>query len=36
MAAARGFAGFASGPKMLKTVGMPSSFLAGAAKRIAG
>ena len=29
-------AGFVSGPKILKTVGIPSCFLAGAAKRIAG
>ena len=36
IAAAWGLAGFANGPKMLKTVGTPSSFLAGAAKRIAG
>ena len=36
MAAAFGRAGFASGPKILNTVGTPSSFRAGAAKRIAG
>ena len=33
--AALGLAGFASGPKILNTVGTPSSFLAGPAKRIA-
>ncbi len=36
MAAACGFAGFAKGPKMLKTVGTPSSFRTAAAFFIAG
>ena len=36
IAAAFGFAGFARGPKILKTVGTPSSFRAGAANLIAG
>ena len=36
MAAAFGLAGFASGPKMLKTVAVANSLRAGAAKRIAG
>ena len=36
IAAALGFAGLAIGPKMLKTVGVPNSLRAGAAKRIAG
>ena len=36
IAAACGLAGFANGPKRLKTVGVPSSLRAGAAKRIAG
>ena len=36
IAAAFGLAGFASGPKILKTVAVASSLRAGAAKRIAG
>ena len=36
MAAACGLAGLAKGPRMLKTVGTPSSFRAGAAYLIAG
>ncbi|CAB4530395.1 unannotated protein [freshwater metagenome] len=36
IAAALGLAGFAKGPNRLKTVGTPSSFRAGAAKRIDG
>ena len=36
IAAAFGLAGFASGPRMLKIVGTPNSFRAGAANRIAG
>ena len=36
VAAAFGLAGLASGPKILKTVGTPSSFRAGAANFMAG